>query len=994
MTQAELIDVAAAIADGRPIDWADAGRTPTSDFTLRARIVERIAQVHASFPSVDSVSSSLHKSLDGVSLPGDGATVADTPVTWGPLTLVEKIGRGTFGDVYRAHDRRLNRMVALKLLRRRDRREAEVIEEGRVMACVHHPNVVAVYGAERIEGRVGLWMQFVEGPTLEEDVRKRGRFTASEVVETGVQLARALGAVHRAGLLHRDVKAQNAMRDADGRVLLTDFGTGRELSETSVTSGGPELAGTPLYMAPEVLNGGPASVASDVYSLGVLLYHLATASFPVTGRSLRELRGAHQRGNRTLLRKARPDIPKGLAAALDCATHPDAAARHASAADLEAALAGSFRSRARRALWAAAAVLALATLALISARPWDRPPSMPAVDTPRDFVLVSRFHNMTGETTFDRGIEYAVSRELSNTGVVDIVPAERVIDALQLMKRPIDTVMDPTMAREVALRDGRVKALIAGRIQRTRTGYETSAEIIDPADGTVVGSVGDAAETATAVMSTVTRQARRLRDLFIQRRADIKGSPPLVERVATTSLQALQLYNQAVQAHRDWRLQEARRLLDRAVAEDPDFGSAWVGLAFVRRQAGAPEAEVEAARRRAAELAETAPEWERRYIRGAVANLRGDYLASVPEFEAVVRLRPEFRRAGRMLTDAYLLLGQTDAAVATRKAAADQRPLDIAANHDAAQNILLFRDNPDEARPYIDRLDELLTPDRSNTPGFYAAAIWRRMLPAFEAWKVGDIAAAQAIVDREANQILEWPENARRSMRVMVGVFYLSFGRLRDAERHIRASGDSWYLIVLAEARGDRSALRDALGPFAANYIPPDLTYRLVNAGLTHRARTRLRGHSGGTGDILEDIGRGALALSDGHPERAVRLLRASLQGSEDYLSTNYQGGCELLAAALVSLNRRTEAISDLERCAAVPPRFSGTLNASYWMKNQLLLAEQYRMADRTRDAERIEHRLGHLLFNADTDHPLLVRLITRNSAQKEQFEADPGKYR
>ena len=149
MNQGQLIDVAAAIADGMPIDWAAfASSTPPSpDLALPARIVERIAQVHASLPSVDSFASSLHKSLTGVCLPGDAAAPPEVPVTWGTLTIDEKIGRGTFGDVYRAHDRRLNRTVALKLLRRKDRLESAVIEEGQLMARVRHPNVVTVYGA-------------------------------------------------------------------------------------------------------------------------------------------------------------------------------------------------------------------------------------------------------------------------------------------------------------------------------------------------------------------------------------------------------------------------------------------------------------------------------------------------------------------------------------------------------------------------------------------------------------------------------------------------------------------------------------------------------------------------------------------------------------------------------------------------------------------------------------------------------------------------------
>jgi serine/threonine-protein kinase len=163
--------------------------------------------------------------------------------------------------VYRAWDPRLDREVALKLIReqgpRHDSVGSLVIDEGRLLARVRHPNVVTVYGADRIDGRVGLWMEFVRGRTLEAVLRDHGPFGAQEAALIGLDVCRALSAVHKASLIHRDVKAQNVMREAGGRIVLMDFGTGREELEGRRA----ELAGTPLYIAPEIFASAPATAA-------------------------------------------------------------------------------------------------------------------------------------------------------------------------------------------------------------------------------------------------------------------------------------------------------------------------------------------------------------------------------------------------------------------------------------------------------------------------------------------------------------------------------------------------------------------------------------------------------------------------------------------------------------------------------------------------------------------------------------------------------------
>ena len=341
-----LLSAAEAINADAPVDWDALESSGAVNASFKAvlrelRVVGEIARLHRVLPQ--SVTSPLPSEV--ASSPGAdhvpaarSAGESATPVTWGPLRLLERVGDGAFGDVFRAWDPRLDREVALKIFRRDGPRAesvgSQIIGEGRMLARVRHPNVVTVYGADRAEGQVGLWMEFVRGRTLEAVLRDHGPFGAPEAAMIGLDLCRALSAVHAAGLIHRDVKAQNVMREAGGRLVLMDFGTGREARDEMR----PDLAGTPLYLAPEVLEGAPATTKSDIYSLGVLLFHLVTASYPVTGTSVADIRAAHRQRRRTWLRDARPDLPLAFVQVVERALDPDAARRFESAGALEVAL--------------------------------------------------------------------------------------------------------------------------------------------------------------------------------------------------------------------------------------------------------------------------------------------------------------------------------------------------------------------------------------------------------------------------------------------------------------------------------------------------------------------------------------------------------------------------------------------------------------------------------------------------------------------------------
>jgi hypothetical protein len=278
---------------------------------------------------------------------------------WGSFEILALVGRGSFGEVYRAWDPALQREVGLKILLPRsiggDALLEDLLREARALASVRHPNIVSVYGVDQQDGLVGFWTDFVHGKTLAQLVRQQGPFGYREAALVGLDVAKALSAVHRAGLLHRDIKAENVMREEGGRILLMDFGL------STLPHLQQDVAGTPRYMAPELFAGAAATVASDIYAVGVLLFYLVAGEYPAprtdAGAAERpELdcdeataeasglagflprpRAATGSASRSVV-DYRPDLPEGFARIIDTAIHPDPLKRFSSAGALATAL--------------------------------------------------------------------------------------------------------------------------------------------------------------------------------------------------------------------------------------------------------------------------------------------------------------------------------------------------------------------------------------------------------------------------------------------------------------------------------------------------------------------------------------------------------------------------------------------------------------------------------------------------------------------------------
>jgi eukaryotic-like serine/threonine-protein kinase len=264
----------------------------------------------------------------------------------GRFRLDEKIGSGGMSTVYLAFDPTLERWVAIKMMHREFSTQPDQLErfrrEARSAAGLSHPHVVTVIDAGEDDGHPYIVLEYVEGETLKHRIRRQGRLPTGEAVAYAIEIGRALETAHAARLVHRDIKPQNVLIDAEGRAKVTDFGIARSLEQEGMTLAGRVL-GTTDYVSPEQALGEPVTEQSDIYSLGVCLYEMLVGTAPFGGDTHVAVAMKHVREPMPDVRAARPDVSAALAAAVDRATAKNRRDRYrtirAMVDDLEAVLA-------------------------------------------------------------------------------------------------------------------------------------------------------------------------------------------------------------------------------------------------------------------------------------------------------------------------------------------------------------------------------------------------------------------------------------------------------------------------------------------------------------------------------------------------------------------------------------------------------------------------------------------------------------------------------
>jgi serine/threonine-protein kinase len=553
----------------------------------------------------------------------------------GPQYRLEReLGRGGMGVVFLATDTTLDRRVAIKVvhpeLAPHDSITRRFLAEARTIARLRHPNIVAVHSAGTAQHLLYYVMDEVAGESLRQRLIRQGPLAPAEVARIVSDLAAALEAAGRAGVVHRDVKPENVLlEETSGRALLADFGIARAVAaEASGSSTGQGVAvGTPVYMSPEQAAGEEIDGRSDVYALGIVAYEMLAGQPPFHGPH-RVVVSKHIAERPVPIERLRPETPRELAGAIMRALEKQPADRWQTGEEFRQAVVGERpatsprRPASRRrliGLAAAAVVLLVATVALAR-----RSPGPPSGVNPRHSILVLPFDNLRNDPSVEWLRDGSVSMlglNLSQWNDLTVVDHGRLHDLLARHDLSVGDDIGLDMARRLA-REAGAWTVVLGEFTPAGDSLHLTARVFDVASGKRV----DVARVDDRPGADV----RPLFDALAAKLLDLSGAPNEIRiglaRSTTGSLEAFRVYLRGLEALNRWDLAGAQRDLERAIALDTTFGLAYYKLALTRGWlVGMDDSVADRAILRATRYSAHLPSHERTVINAYRAFYGGEY---------------------------------------------------------------------------------------------------------------------------------------------------------------------------------------------------------------------------------------------------------------------------------------------------------------------------------------------------------------------------------
>ena len=620
----------------------------------------------------------------------------------GPYEILAPLGAGGMGEVYRARDTRLDRTVAVKVIpsqlsfdavsRQRFEREAKAI------SALQHPNICTLYDVGRQEGIDYLVMEYLEGTTLAIRLG-RGALPVTDVLRYGMEIADALDTAHRRGIVHRDLKPGNIFLTAHGECKVLDFGLAmleEEPSSEAATVTRPEVltspgiaVGTVAYMSPEQARGEALDARTDIFSLGAVLYEMATGKVAFPGRTSALVFKAILDEMPTPATRINANLPEQLEAVIGKALEKDRDLRYQSAAELrtdlkrlardsESARHVTSRTAApsRQWTWRKKLVIVTAGSVVIAAAVIGgllyRRPNQAKQLTGQDTIVLGDFTNTTGDPVFDDTLKQGLAVQLEQSPFLQLVSDHKVNETLKLMGRSAGERLTPEITREICLRTGN-KAMLTGSIAGLGAQYVVGLKAVNCVTGDVLAETQEQATDKEAVLKALGAAASNLRGKLGESLSSLqKYDTPLME-ATTTSLEALQAYSLG---QRTWALKgpaAAVPFTKRAIELDPNFATAYASLSTSYENLGETQRAIEYARK-AYELRDKASELERLTIETNYFEVDGELEKAVQVVEQWRQAYPRDSRPVRELTFMYGDLGDHEAALEQARNALQMGP--------------------------------------------------------------------------------------------------------------------------------------------------------------------------------------------------------------------------------------------------------------------------------------------------------------------------------